>query len=54
MLGLGMSEAMADGLLDMFDAKSRGLDLAVARTAASTTPTTLRAWCAEVLRPALG
>jgi uncharacterized protein YbjT (DUF2867 family) len=54
MLGLGMSEAMADGLLDMFDAKNRGLDRAVARTAASTTPTTLRQWCAEVLRPALG
>jgi uncharacterized protein YbjT (DUF2867 family) len=54
MLGFGMSEAMVQGLLDMFEAKNQGLDQAVARTAASTTPTTLRQWCAEVLRPALG
>jgi uncharacterized protein YbjT (DUF2867 family) len=54
MLGFGMSEAMAQGLLDMFDAKNRGLDQAVPRTPEATTPTTLRQWCEEVLRPALG
>ena len=54
MTGFGMSEAMAGGLVDMFEAKNEGLDNAVERTPESTTPTTFQAWCEEVLKPALG
>ncbi len=53
LLGFGMSEAMAQGMVDMFDAKNQGLDLAEPRTAESTTPTTFRQWCEEVLKPAV-
>jgi uncharacterized protein YbjT (DUF2867 family) len=48
----GASEAMAAGLVEMFAAKDRGLDHSEPRTAANSTPTTFRAWCTEVLRPA--
>ncbi len=54
MTGFGMSEAMAGGLVDMFEAKNKGLDNAVERTPESSTPTTFEAWCEEVLKPALG
>jgi len=53
MMGFGMSEPIAQGLVDMFEAKNQGLDNAVARTPESTTPTTFRQWCAEVLAPAV-
>jgi uncharacterized protein YbjT (DUF2867 family) len=51
----GMSEVMARALLDMMDAKERGLDHVVTRTRqhAVDTPTTFRQWCADVLRPAV-
>jgi uncharacterized protein YbjT (DUF2867 family) len=49
----GMSEAMAQGSLEMLLAKDRGLDNAEPRTAQSTTPTTFRQWCEEVLKPAV-
>jgi uncharacterized protein YbjT (DUF2867 family) len=49
----GMSDAMAQGLLDMAIAKDHGLDNAVVRTPESTTPTTFRQWCEEVLKPAV-
>ncbi|MEV0260258.1 NAD(P)H-binding protein [Streptomyces sp. NPDC050617] len=51
--GFGMTDAMAQGMVDMFDAKNQGLDLAQPRTAESTTPTTFRQWCEEVLKPAV-
>lgn len=51
--GFGMSDAMAQGLLDMAVAKDNGLDNAVVRTPQSTTPTTFRQWCEEVLKPAV-
>ncbi|MFH8981656.1 NmrA family NAD(P)-binding protein [Streptomyces varsoviensis] len=51
--GFGMSDAMAQGMVDMFDAKNQGLDLAEPRTAESTTPTAFRQWCEEVLKPAV-
>jgi uncharacterized protein YbjT (DUF2867 family) len=47
----GMSAAVAQALVDMDLAKERGLDLAVTRTPENTTPTTLRTWATEVLRP---
>ncbi|HTK06415.1 MAG TPA: NAD(P)H-binding protein [Ktedonobacteraceae bacterium] len=49
--GHGMSEAMAQGMLDMMVAKNAGLDNGELRTAESTTPTTFRQWCEEVLKP---
>jgi len=47
----GMSEAMAQGNADMWTAYNRGLDTAEPRTAESTTPTSFRQWCEEVLKP---
>jgi uncharacterized protein YbjT (DUF2867 family) len=51
MTGSGMSEAMAQGMLDMMMAKNEGLDNAEPRTPQSTTPTSFRQWCEEVLKP---
>jgi len=53
MTGFGMGDAMAQGLLDMFDAKNAGLDNALPRTAETATPTTFEQWCREVLVPAV-
>jgi uncharacterized protein YbjT (DUF2867 family) len=49
----GMSEAMAQAMLDMMVAKDNGIDNAEPRTPQSTTPTSFRQWCEEVLRPAV-
>jgi uncharacterized protein YbjT (DUF2867 family) len=51
--GFGMSGAMAQGMLDMMVAKNEGLDNAVPRTPQSTTPTSFREWCEDVLKPAV-
>jgi uncharacterized protein YbjT (DUF2867 family) len=51
--GFGMSEAMAQGALDMMAAKNEGLDNAEPRTPESTTPTSFRQWCEEVLKTAV-
>ncbi len=51
--GFGMSEAMAQGMFDMMVAKNEGLDNAQPRTPQSTTPTTFRQWCEEILKPAV-
>jgi uncharacterized protein YbjT (DUF2867 family) len=51
--GAGMSDAMAQGTVDMMIAKDQGLDNAEPRTPESTTPTTFRQWCEEVLKPAV-
>jgi uncharacterized protein YbjT (DUF2867 family) len=51
--GFGMSEPMAQGMLDMMVAKNEGLDNAEPRTAQATTPTTFRQWCEDVLKPAV-
>ncbi|GAA5181175.1 NAD(P)H-binding protein [Rugosimonospora acidiphila] len=53
MLRFGMSEAMAQGLVDMGQAKDAGLDNAVTRTERTGTPTSFRQWCQETLRPAV-
>ena len=47
----GMSEAMAQGNADMWTAYGRGLDTAEPRTAESSSPTSFRQWCEEVLKP---
>jgi uncharacterized protein YbjT (DUF2867 family) len=51
--GFGMSDAMAQGTLDMMVAKNEGLDNAEPRTPQATTPTSFRQWCEEVLKPAV-
>jgi uncharacterized protein YbjT (DUF2867 family) len=53
MIERGMSEAMAQGRVDMMIAKDAGLDNGVARTPESSTPTTFRQWCEEILKPAV-
>ena len=53
LIAAGWSDAMAEGMADMMRAKDEGLDNAEPRTAESTTPTTFRWWCEEVLRPAV-
>jgi uncharacterized protein YbjT (DUF2867 family) len=49
----GMSEAFAQAYVDMMVAKNEGLDNAEPRTPQSTTPTSFRQWCEDVLKPAL-
>ena len=51
--GAGMSDAMAQGTVDMMIAKDQGLDNAEPRTPESTTPTTFRQWCQGILKPAV-
>ena len=53
MMGVGMSDAMAQGMLDMALAKDNGLDSAEPRTPEATTPTSFRRWCEEALSPAV-
>ena len=50
---LGMSDAMAQGYIDMAWAKNQGLDNGVQRTPQNSTPTSFRQWCQEVLKPAV-
>jgi uncharacterized protein YbjT (DUF2867 family) len=49
----GMSEAFAQGMVDMMAAKNEGLDNAEPRTPENTTPTSFRQWCEDVLKPAV-
>ncbi|WP_433974469.1 NAD(P)H-binding protein [Tunturiibacter lichenicola] len=49
----GASESMATGMVEMMVAKNEGLDNMEPRTAESTTPTSFRQWCDEVLKPAV-
>src|SRR6185312_8590410 len=51
--GAGMSDAMAQGTVDMMVAKDQGLDNAEPRTPESTTPTTFGQWFQETLKPAV-
>ncbi len=53
LMQFGASEAMAQGLVDMFAAKDNGLDHTEPRSAENTTPTSFRKWCEEVLKPAV-
>jgi uncharacterized protein YbjT (DUF2867 family) len=53
--GHGISDAMAQGMLDMMMAKDNGLDNGVSRGPGNAidTPTTFRQWCADTLKPAV-
>ena len=49
----GMTEAWAQGLLDMADAQDQGIYNNEPRTAQSTAPTCFRQWCEDVLKLAV-
>lgn len=51
LIALGVSEAMATGMADMYAAKNAGVDNAEPRTSENTTPTSFRQWCEEELKP---
>jgi len=51
LLQRGMSDAMAQATLEMWVAYGQGLDTAEPRTPQSTTPTSFRQWCEDVLKP---
>ncbi|MCT9093250.1 NAD(P)H-binding protein [Streptomyces sp. ASQP_92] len=53
LLGYGLNDAFAQGVVDMKRAKDDGLDAGVSRTRATATPTTFERWCAETLKPAV-
>lgn len=53
MIKSGRTPAMADGMVEMAQAKRAGLDRGVERTPATGSPTTFRQWCEEVLKPAV-
>jgi hypothetical protein len=49
----GANEVFAQGIVDMLIAKDNGMDNVETRTAENTTPTSLRQWCEESLKPAV-
>lgn len=53
MSGYGMGAAFVEGMVDMMRAKDEGLDLGVKRTSETSSPTTFRQWCEDVLEPAI-
>ncbi|MEI3611500.1 NmrA family NAD(P)-binding protein [Pseudogracilibacillus sp. SO30301A] len=53
MLQYGVSNAWAQGLIDMAAAQNDGIYDAEQRATQSTTPTSFRQWCENVLRPAV-
>lgn len=53
MSGFGMSEGMAQAMVNMMTAKNEGMDNMEPRTPEFTTPTEFRQWCEEVLKPAV-
>ncbi|MFI0976630.1 NAD(P)H-binding protein [Streptomyces sp. NPDC021093] len=53
LIGYGVNEEFAQGLVDMKRAKDEGLDAGVTRTPDTASPTTFEEWCARVLKPAV-
>lgn len=53
LMSYGMSDAMAQGVVDMRLAKAKGLDNLTPRTAETASPTSFRQWAEQVLKPAL-
>ncbi|MEU9101020.1 NAD(P)H-binding protein [Streptomyces sp. NPDC048361] len=49
----GVGSAFVEGYLDMMRSKDAGLDAGVQRTRHTTSPTTFRAWCEQILKPAV-
>lgn len=53
LLGRGRSEAMTQAMVDMMAAVNEGIYSNEVRTLESSTPTSFRQWCEEVLKPAV-
>ena len=53
LVGFGLNEAFAQGIVDMKRAKDQGLDAGVARTPGAASPTGFEQWCAQTLKPAV-
>ncbi len=53
LIGRGVSEAMAQSVIDMDVAGERGINNAVPRTAENTTPTTFREFAEQAIKPAV-
>ncbi|QHC27710.1 NAD(P)H-binding protein [Streptomyces sp. HF10] len=53
LVGYGLDQAFAQGVVDMKRAKDEGLDAGVARTPDTASPTTFEQWCARTLKPAV-
>lgn len=53
MVSRGMSEAFAQGLVDMMTAKNEGMDNATSRDSAADAPTTFHHWSSTVMKPAV-
>jgi uncharacterized protein YbjT (DUF2867 family) len=51
LLARGMSDAMAQGNVDMWIAKDHGIDNAATRTTESASPTSFRDWAQQAFRP---
>jgi uncharacterized protein YbjT (DUF2867 family) len=51
--GYGIGDPFVQAMVDMMRAKDEGLDDGVQRTPETTSPTTFRQWCEEVLKPAV-
>ncbi|MEU3418314.1 NAD(P)H-binding protein [Streptomyces murinus] len=53
LVGYGLHEAFAQGVVDMKRAKDKGLDAGVARTPDTASATGFEQWCAQTLKPAV-
>jgi uncharacterized protein YbjT (DUF2867 family) len=53
MTGRGASEGMVQAMVNMLTAKHEGMDHMVARTPLTSSPTSFRQWCEEVLKLAM-
>ncbi|NEW69154.1 NAD(P)H-binding protein [Streptomyces rhizosphaericus] len=51
--GRGVGDAIVQGYVDMMRSKDDGIDEGVPRTPETSSPTTFRQWCEEVLKPAV-
>ena len=49
----GLSDAMAQGMVDMMVAKDEGVDNVAARRPDVSTSTTFQQWCEDTLKPAV-
>ncbi|MET9534813.1 MULTISPECIES: NAD(P)H-binding protein [unclassified Streptomyces] len=53
LIGYGLNQAFAQGIVDMKRAKDEGLDAGAVRTPDTASPTTFEEWCARTLKPAV-
>lgn len=53
MTSRGASDGMAQAMVNMAIAKNEGMDKIVGRTPSTSSPTSFRDWCEQVLRPAI-